>query len=54
MIMHKISGLGHVSISMDGINLDGRRDLQKRKIVKESTGGGPVAKSPMLKSDYCV
>ena len=54
--MPKISGLGHDSILMDGVNLDGQIDLpkKKRKIVKESTGGGPVEKSPMLKLDYCV
>ena len=40
LIMPKISGLGHDSILMDGVNLDGRIDLQKiRKIAKESTGG---------------
>ena len=38
--MPKISGLGHDSILMDGVNLDGQIDLQKiRKIAKESTGG---------------
>ena len=50
--MSKISELEHISVLMNGVNLDGWRDLQKGKIVKESTGSRPVWKSPMLKSDY--
>jgi hypothetical protein len=52
--MPKISGLGHVLILMDGVYFDGRMDLQKREIVKESIGGGLVGESPMLKLNYSV
>ena len=51
--MSKISGHGHVLILMDGANVDGRMDLQKRETVKECTDGGSVVKPLMFKLDYC-
>jgi hypothetical protein len=53
VIMPKISGHGHVLTWTDGVFSDGRVYLQKRETVKEYTGGGPMGKPLMLKSDAC-
>ena len=54
MIMPKISRLGHILILMDEIYFEGQMDLQKREIVKESTGSRPMGESPMFKLNHCV
>ena len=51
--MPKISGHGHILILTDEAYVDGRMDLQKRETVKGCTGGGPMRKPPMLKSNHC-
>ena len=53
LVMPKISGHGHVLILTDEACIDGRIYLQKREIVKECTGSGPVGEPPMLKSNDC-
>ncbi len=51
--MLEINGYEHVLILTDEIYVDRRVCLQKREIVKGSTGGGSVGEPLMLKSEVC-